>query len=946
MKVLTLFFLSGATALVYEVVWSKYLSLMFGSTVQAQTVVLAVFMGGLALGNRLFGARAAAMRQPLAGYGYVELAIGLFAFAFPAIHAGADRVFISVGSNFADSPNALLALKATLAVALLIVPTVLMGGTLPLLASWLQRSSDDATRGSARFYSTNSLGAVFGSFIAGFYLVANWGMAASLQLAAFANLLVGAAAILISRKVGDLQPINVEASRSAAAKSPLARAAFAMVAVTGAVSMALEVISARVVILFVGGSLQAFALVLVAFILGIGIGSGIVAGKRFAGWQNERTVLGLLLTASGLIGLFIIFIKEWAFFYSAARYALAPNEIGYIAHQLLIAFLALGILGLPAAVLGAVLPIAIRMSDTAETSLSDQVGRLLTWNTIGAVVGVLMAGFVLMPNLGIRGSLALLAVALALVATVAAWARAHRKLAVTGLSVALGVSMFAFLGGQDWRHVLGAGIFRMRNFRLTDETFEKRKAAVEILYYKDAADATIAVERGRSETGIGQTMLRVNGKADASSRGDYCTQLLCAHLPMAARPDSKNVFILGFGSGVTAGAALAHPIESLTIVENCKPVLVAAGYFDEWNRRALQDPRARVRHEDARTILKLSPRKYDVIISQPSNPWVASNGGVFSREYYELCASRLAEKGIMAQWVQMYEIHDGIVELIVRTFASVYPHFEIWESSYGDLILLGANQPWESNAQTVGRVFERPTVRADFANVGINNPNALMARQVASQRTAGAIVGDGPVQSDEFPVLEYAAPEAMFIGKMAERIFKFDERTRQGALASKAKRDALSQLSDKDLHAVFTEYSTGNKELLDYLKWRARHVPPGAPHPVYDPDPLLPIAFRSAQSFAIQGDDAVARAEAALAAGSADWETHAKTLAAHLEQNGSTLGREKIARLAGALIRAALANGNAEQARAWLAKVEAQIPAEPELQYFSRLLAPPASSKP
>src|ERR1051325_5903319 len=174
--VLLLFFVSGATALVYEVIWSKYLALMFGSTVQAQTVVLAVFMGGLASGNRLFGKRSAQMKQPLAAYGYVELVIGLYAFFFHTIYSAADKAFVSIGSNFADAPTTLLLIKGGVAVGLLIVPTVLMGGTLPLLASWLERQMTDAGRGSATFYSTNSLGAVFGSGVAGFYLVQHWGM--------------------------------------------------------------------------------------------------------------------------------------------------------------------------------------------------------------------------------------------------------------------------------------------------------------------------------------------------------------------------------------------------------------------------------------------------------------------------------------------------------------------------------------------------------------------------------------------------------------------------------------------------------------------------------------------------------------------------------------------------------------------------------------------------
>jgi spermidine synthase len=937
MTVLLLFFLSGATALIYEVVWSKYLALMFGSTVQAQTVVLAVFMGGLALGNRLFGARATRLAQPLAAYGYVELAIGLYAFFFPFTNRAADSFFISVGSNFADNSGALLALKAVIAVALLMIPTVLMGGTLPLLASWLERSTADAGRGSARFYSTNSLGAVFGSGVAGFYLVRNWGMTSSLQLAALVNLLIAVAAILISRNVGDLKaPAAAEPVKSDAPFS--AKAAIAMVAITGGVSMGMEVLASRAVALIVGGSLQAFALVLMAFILGIGVGAGIVASKQFARWQNERTVFSLLLGASALIGLFVLGIQQWAIFYSAARYAIAQNEVGHLAHQMLVAFLALGILGAPAALLGAVLPMAIRMGSPSGASLSDQVGRLLTWNTVGAVIGVLVTGFILMPNVGLRGSLGLLALLLAVIATLAAWSRGHFKISYAGIAIIAGLLAISVVGGNAWRHVLGAGLYRIRGSRLTRDMIAKRQDAIQILYYKDAPDATVAVELGATATGPRQTMLRINGKADASSHGDLSTQYLLGHLPLMARPDAKNVFILGFGSGITAGATLGHPIESVTIAENCKPVLEAGKFFEPWNRGVLTNARAHIRNEDARTVLKLSPQNYDVIISEPSNPWVAGIGSVFSREFYQLCSSRLGEGGIMAQWFHIYEMHDGIVELVIRTFSEVFPHIELWDTEGGDIILLGSNKPWESTPAVFQKTYERPQPRADLEEIGLKTPLSILARQIASQRTAWAIAGDGPIQTDEYPVLEYAAPKAFFMAKTADRIFTFDERTRQSALAPEVKRRSLRALPDTILHSAFIEYSTGNAELLRYLKWRAQRVAPGAPHPVYEPEALMPIIFRPTTSFPLDLAEPLHRAEASIVTGAADWQTPVKFIEAELQKNAAALGAETTAQLAGLIAKTALANGEVQQALDYVRLGQVHKLDDPQLQYLKRIL--------
>jgi hypothetical protein len=287
---------------------------------------------------------------------------------------------------------------------------------------------------------------------------------------------------------------------------------------------------------------------------------------------------------------------------------------------------------------------------------------------------------------------------------------------------------------------------------------------------------------------------------------------------MAANPDAKDVFILGLGSGITGGAILGHPVEHLTIAENCEPVVRAANYFAAWNRGVLTNPITKVWTEDARTILKLSPKKYDVIITQPSNPWMAGVGSVFSREYYELGARRLKEGGIMAQWFHIYDMHDGIVSLVLRTFGSVFPHMEIWDSGSGDLILLGSMKPWASDPSIYQRLFERRLPRQDFERIGIKSPEALWARQLASQQTAFAIAGEGPVQSDLFPVLEYEAPRAFFIGTRARSMAKFDERTWQSELAPVEKRHALAGLDDKTLLPIFAEFSTINDDLRNHLQ--------------------------------------------------------------------------------------------------------------------------------
>lgn len=835
--IIFLFLFSGATALVYEVVWSKYLSLMFGSTVQAQTVVLAVFMGGLALGNRIFGKRADRAENPLAMYGYIELAIGLYAFGFPYLHSLGDIVFISVGRTVLEVGPVLLLLKLLLSALLLLGPTILMGGTLPLIAAWLHRQSADAGRASARFYAINSLGAVAGSGIAGFYLVQTVGLVSSLQVTALFNLLIGVTAVAIGRThplpapvaPADTQPSTDTSSKAArspdaqldpAAKAKLLRVGSLVVATTGAVSMGLEVLASRSLVLIFGASLQAFAIVLMAFILGIGLGSSVVASPGWRRLKGVGTTVTLMLAAATVVGVLVMGLEHWVEFYLQARMGLAANETGFIFHQMLAAGLAMAVIGLPAGLLGAVLPLWIRTLSAHVDSLGDEVGRLLTWNTLGAVIGVMMTGFVLMPWLGLRGSFFVLVTCLCVAAAMLAQAHGRKGFMTGSLAVGVALLLAASVTGESWREVLGSGAFRFRGQGTVADLLEIRRQGIKLLFYEDAADATVSVERIETGASKGVIGLRINGKADASSEGDLATQYLLAHLPMAARPEAKNAFVLGVGSGITAGALLGHPLESITVAENTEPVVRAAKFFEPWNHGVLTNSRARIWIEDARTILKLSPQTYDVIISEPSNPWMAGVGSVFSREFYQLAASRLSDDGIMAQWFHIYEMNDGIVEMVIRTFASVFPHMEIWDPGEGDIIMLGAMKPWRSSADSYAPIFDRPVVKQDLAAVGIESPAALWARQLASQRTAFAIPGRGAIQSDLFPVLEYAAPKVFYIGATSTVMFKFDERTWHHWLSEPEKKRALAGLDDATLEKVLNKNISVNRQLRQVVRAR------------------------------------------------------------------------------------------------------------------------------
>ena len=555
---LCLFFCSGTTALVYEVVWSKYLSQMFGSTIQAQTVVLAVFMGGLALGNYIFGKKADRLRTPVRTYGFLEGAIGVYAFFFSFIYSGADQLFVSVGSRIFGNSIALLALKIALSVALLLGPTVLMGGTLPLLAAWLHKTFADSGRSSALFYGINSLGAVAGSGLAGFYLVETWGMIASLQLTALLNLAIGATAFLLGKKPMEAAPAEVIGSfgQTTAQSTLVLRTAALVAAITGGVSMGLEVLASRSLALIFGSSLQSFAIVLMAFILGIGLGSSAIASARLQRWSTERLIAILLLGAAAWIGVLVSHIEGWVEFYRVARTGIARSSVGYTYNQWLSAIMAITILGVPAALIGSVLPLLIRTVARESAALGEQVGKLLTSNTVGAVSGVLLTGFLIMPGAGVRNAFIILALGLCSISFFIAWRDQWRLSLVFPACIGAGLVATMAFGGEDWRHVISSGVFRARETELDKELMTWRKKNIKILYYKDAPDATVSVEE-HLVAGVTNLRLRINGKPDASTHGDLCTQMLLGHLPIFARPESQDVFLLGMGSGISASAVLS-----------------------------------------------------------------------------------------------------------------------------------------------------------------------------------------------------------------------------------------------------------------------------------------------------------------------------------------------------------------------------------------------------
>lgn len=956
LAILLLFFCSGAAALIYEVVWSKYLALILGSTIQAQTVVLAAFMSGLAIGNRLFGRWADRLTQPLRAYAFIEISIGLYALLFPYLYRAADSLFILAGSNLLSHATGLLVLKASLSALLLLGPTILMGGTLPLMAAWLRTSDTEAARRTALFYAVNTLGAVVGAGLAGFALVQRVGMETTIDIAAVANLLIGIG-VLVVNKTSRYQPRpgikpvekpSAEGLGADISPSHVFRHGCLLVALTGGISLGLEVLASRCLALVFGASLQVFAIVLMAFILGIGVGSTIIASPRIKRWRPELVTILLVLGTACLIGILVFNIERLVLAYAYLQTGLSRNALGYRFHELMMTGIALGILGLPAAALGSVLPLQIRILSDSGDLLGNRVGRLLTWNTVGAMAGSLITGFLLMPNIGLRGSFSVLGLVLAGLACLTALLTGRRIVLAASLIAGVSLSVVALTGGRGWQNILSSGIFREKFESFPANWVEERRRTSQLLFYKDAADATVSVERGPSPFSPNEVTLRIDGKADASSAGDMSTQVLLAQLPLAARPDSKDVFCFGMGSGVTAGSTLGYPIEHLVIADNCEPVLQAVKFFEPENHGVMTNDRVQIFHEDARTVLKLSPREYDVVIAEPSNPWMVGIGSVFSRDYYQLVSKRLKPGGIMAQWFHIYEINDETLNIVLRTFGSVFPNMEIWDMDGGDVVLLGSDRPWTSAVEEFQRAFKLAGPRRDLTAIGLATPDAVLARQLASQRTAFAIAPPGRIQTDNLPILEYQAPEAfyMHLGENVHTLDPFDERTWQLDLASPDKNAQLAQLTPQDLATIFARFSSVNTELTSYIRMQVN------PSTASDSLRSMPCAFRGPVQGLIYAPEAartnsvilkLVQAEVALRGNSAESlqaavATTQQILDATMPNQPEVEGW-KADYYAGLAAKASIRLRRYDEAKQVLARGLQLEPQSKELNYLSRILA-------
>ncbi len=774
---LALFAVSGAAALIYEVVWTRLLTLQMGHGVAAASTVLAAFMGGLAIGAAVagrFGGRLTP-RHALTTYASLELAIAGLALLLP-FGLAALRPLLSGAYDEGGGGSTFAVLRLGTSVLLLAAPAAAMGATFPIASRWVVRVASHAAQHAGALYAANTLGAAMGAVLAGFVLIPALGLSGSTWVAVLLNVIAAAGAFAIAqsavvdppgsdvRRAGTLVPAKSGVKAAALRTSPTAAsvahpwlAALALGA-SGFASLTLQVVWTRLLVLILGPTTYAFSLVVSIFIVGLAGGAAI--GARLS-MRTRQPAVGLAMCLMASVGLSIAAAAavEWALLAMAeivARPGYGFNDVllrqvGMVSGLLLPMTLAFG----------AAFPFAVSLasgsSATQDEAVTENLGRIYAVNTIGAVTGALLAGFVLVPRIGLHTTIrgvAVLVAAAAIAILVAVTGRGRGRTA--GLAGALVVLAAAAWLPQWDRLLLSSGAYKYAA-ALKGPSLETALTAGDLLFYGEGATGTVAVRQL-----AGTVSLAIDGKVDASNAGDMLTQRLLAHVPLLLHPDPTRAAILGLGSGVTLGSALTHPLREATVLEISSEVVDASHFFDADNHRALADPRTRLIVGDGRTHLMLGRATYDVIISEPSNPWMAGIASLFTQEFFEGARARLAPGGVLCQWAHTYDISNDDLKSIVATFLSVFPHGTMWLVGDADVLLVGSTEPLDNRIAGMAGAWTRPGVADDLASVGVRNPFSVTSLFVAQGPALAAWAAGAVLQTDDRSRLEFSGPRSIF----------------------------------------------------------------------------------------------------------------------------------------------------------------------------------------
>ena len=748
------FFVSGATGLIYEVVWTRLLTLVMGNTHYSIATVLTAFMGGLALGSYAGGKVIDRRFNPLAAYAFLELGIGLYCLIIPGLIDFAFPLFKWVYLNWGDSYTQASMIRFSICVAILIVPATFMGATLPVLSKFVSRDKAHIGKDVGTLYSINTFGAVFGAWASAFVFMRLWGVQSTIWMTALLNLAISAVIFLIFRP-------PVKGSITHEPESPLSpldnreKLILLSFGFSGMVALVYQIAWNRILSLLLGSSVYAFSLILTAFILGLALGTASFS-RLLSRFGDPMRVYGFTQITIGVASLLSIplfgtipFVNRWIY----ANWGLQFDFIQFTNFLIIFA-----LLFIPTFFMGAQFPLVIKLTTRKLETLGRHVGRIYACNTIGAIVGSFVAGFILIPELGLQTTLisgVFLSVLLG-TAILMLGSRLNLSVKIYALPLFLIFCVLAAKSIGPWdKSVISSGSFMpYRIADLKEAELKKNK----ILFFKEGMHTTVTTELSVS----GNIFLRVNGKTDASLALDMRTQLLSGYLPMLLHPDPKSVLVVGQGSGITLGAVEQFPVNEIMLIEISPAVIEGSRFFDPFNHHALDDKRMTLKLEDGRNHIALSDDSYDVIISEPSNPWISGVGALFTVNFFKLLKKRLNPGGGACIWVHTNMSPDSF-KSIIRSFSEEFAFVSMWESIAGDdYLLIGSEEEYGLSYEKARQYLSDETVGRDLRRIGINNVPDLLSLMIMSRKKLLEFSVSAPLHTDDNSLLEFNAPEYVY----------------------------------------------------------------------------------------------------------------------------------------------------------------------------------------
>lgn len=785
--VLSAFFVSGACGLIHEVAWTRLLRLVMGNTTFSITTVLCAFMGGLALGSYLGGRFIDRRHDPLRIFAFLEGAIGIYCFMLPWLINGAEPIYRFLYQNTHTSFYVFSLVRFVFSGVILLIPATFMGATLPVLTRFLTRSPAHMGRSVGTLYAINTFGAVLGVFISGFVLIPGLGVTRTIYLASGFNLLVSATGFWLYRRTlhwvdetAPVEPTPAPARRTkrkprnkgektaADLPAPLRYGKGALTGLlwgygfAGFAALVYEIAWFRTLSLLIGSTVYAFSLMLTTFVLGIAVGS-MVYSRFVDRVRDPMRALAIIQIGIGGSALLVVpIIGQLPFFVTGliARYI-----DSFWALQLAEFALCLGVMLIPTTLMGAAFPLASRLFNQESEQVGRSVGSVYGANTVGNITGAFIGGFILIPFIGIQHTIIFAVATNILVSCIflmltQGFKPLIRWVVAAAVVVAIGTGITAVPEWDAARMSFGPyhnALRLSRETALSRSALEKMEAASKVLFHKEGLTTTVTVK----EVAKGVRALYINGKPDASSHADLPHQVLVAHVPLMFHTRPRTALVIGLASGISVGSAGRYPLEKIDCVEISPAMLEACRYFDAYNYQILDDPRVQVIVNDGRNHLLLTDRTYDVIISQPSNPYIAGVADLFTREYFELCHMRLNEGGVMCTWMQAYKMDLDTFRSIVKTFHSIFPDMSFWRSGKSDCLLIGTKGPQSMDYGLLKKRLGSEAIAADLRRIGIYSAPEFLAQLVMGKRGVEHFSEKGTIHTDDNALVEFSAPRAL-----------------------------------------------------------------------------------------------------------------------------------------------------------------------------------------